>query len=377
MVEGTPRNVDRAVSRVRSHLPQLSPAMTKIADLILADPAALLELSITDAAARAGTSAATLTRFCHLLGYAGYVQFRVGAGLGPRSRRRRRRLRVVAHRHRPRVRPRRRARDMLRTLLSAQASALEATAALIDLDSWRASPARSGGARHLDIYGIAGSAEMASELRTASTASASTPTRGARCTGLASAAILPADAVAIGISNSGRTTETIEMLDAGQGLGCVHRRRSPAPRPRRSPGSPTPCIVNATPKRYLQPDDLSAKHAQLLVLDLHLPARRPAGLRRDRRRLTASRLAVSDHRQPVGTDRSTTRRTRMTDAASRYLAEVDAAPRTPRPRGRRGRFDAGVRPHRRVTARPAACCRRSAPATPRRSPWRSPAAPVG
>ena len=28
------------------------------------------------------------------------------------------------------------------------------------------------------------------------------------------------------------------------------------------------CIVNATPKRYLQPDDLSAKHAQLLVLDL-------------------------------------------------------------------------------------------------------------
>src|SRR3954467_7950400 len=84
MVEGTPRNTDRAVSRVRAQLPQLSPAMTKIADLILADPAALLELSITDAAARAGTSAAPLTRFPHHLRDARNGQFRgaLAADLG-------------------------------------------------------------------------------------------------------------------------------------------------------------------------------------------------------------------------------------------------------------------------------------------------------
>ena len=310
MVEGTPRNVDRAVSRVRSHLPHLSPAMTKIADLILADPAALLELSITDAAARAGTSAATLTRFCHQLGYAGYVQFRVAlaSDLGHddalddayESWRT-----DIGREFDPDDAP----EIMLRTLLSAQARALEATAALIDLDSLARTARTIWRCKHLDIYGIAGSAEMASELRNRLyRIGVNAHTWGEVHQGLASAAILPANSVAIGISNSGRTTETIEMLDAAKSSGAytvaiTSAATSPLARVADA------VIVNATPKRYLQPDDLSAKHAQLLVLDLIYLLVAQQDYAATASRLTSSRLAVSDHRQPVGTDRTTTRRT--------------------------------------------------------------------
>ena len=43
-----------------------------------ANPQAPLTLSIGDLAERAGTSAATVTRFCRMIGYSGYVELRVG-----------------------------------------------------------------------------------------------------------------------------------------------------------------------------------------------------------------------------------------------------------------------------------------------------------
>src|SRR3954449_10980708 len=66
-------------SRIRVALPQLPGGMAKVGTLLLADPALPLQLSITELAERAGTSPATVTRFCRALGYAGYPTLRVRA----------------------------------------------------------------------------------------------------------------------------------------------------------------------------------------------------------------------------------------------------------------------------------------------------------
>ena len=68
-----------ASSRIRAALPQLPGAMVKIGTLLLEDPSLPLRLSITELAARAGTSPPTVTRFCRAIGYAGYPALRVGA----------------------------------------------------------------------------------------------------------------------------------------------------------------------------------------------------------------------------------------------------------------------------------------------------------
>ena len=73
--------------RIQAKRPQMSAAMEKIAGLLLESPTAPLHLSITELAEQAGTSAATVTRFCRAIGYAGYVPLRRGRAARSPSRR--------------------------------------------------------------------------------------------------------------------------------------------------------------------------------------------------------------------------------------------------------------------------------------------------
>ena len=121
---------------------------------------------------------------------------------------------------------------------------------------------------HVDIYGVVGSAMLAEELqgrlyRIGVPAYAWSEVH----TGLTSAAIQDSDTVAIGISTTGRTEETIEMLaEAGRaGAFTVAITNNPtSPLAELADRS----IVTSIYEQFLQPDDLSAKHGQLLVLDL-------------------------------------------------------------------------------------------------------------
>src|SRR5690242_12368344 len=75
---------------VLTHRAQMPATMTRVAAVLEADPSAPLELSITGLAERAGTSPATVTRLCRLLGFSGYPALRVAAaqdvGRGDRDR---------------------------------------------------------------------------------------------------------------------------------------------------------------------------------------------------------------------------------------------------------------------------------------------------
>ena len=54
--------------RISLRRPAMPKAMAKIADVISAHPTAPVELTITELADQAGTSAATVTRFCRSIG---------------------------------------------------------------------------------------------------------------------------------------------------------------------------------------------------------------------------------------------------------------------------------------------------------------------
>jgi DNA-binding MurR/RpiR family transcriptional regulator len=151
---------------------------------------------------------------------------------------------------------------------------------------------------HVDIYGVVGSAMLAEELqgrlyRIGIPAYAWAEVHS----GLTSAAIQHSDTVAIGISTTGRTDETIEMLAEARRAGAFTVAIT------NDPTSPLAeiadrSLVTSIYEQFRQPDDLSAKHGQLLVLDLLYLLVAQENFDRSSAKLAASALAVSAHRRP-------------------------------------------------------------------------------
>src|SRR5687768_3688087 len=69
----TSEHAPGVASRIQALLPEMPAAIARVAEYILKNPQAPLTLSIGDLAEEAGTAAATVTRFCRMIGYAGYV----------------------------------------------------------------------------------------------------------------------------------------------------------------------------------------------------------------------------------------------------------------------------------------------------------------
>ncbi|MEV6490954.1 RpiR family transcriptional regulator, partial [Actinoplanes sp. NPDC051633] len=64
--------------RIRTLLPEFTGALQRVAEQVLADPAAASRATIVELAERSGTSPATVTRFCRALGFDGYADLRLG-----------------------------------------------------------------------------------------------------------------------------------------------------------------------------------------------------------------------------------------------------------------------------------------------------------
>src|SRR5690606_19405137 len=118
---------------------------SRIADLVSAEPTAAVELSITELAERAGSSPASVTRFCRSLGFDGYTQFRVAiaAELGRGSAEQTWRTDIGAE-----FAPDDSPEKILRTLLSAHVRGLETTAEGIDLEAVRRAAHAVTASRH-------------------------------------------------------------------------------------------------------------------------------------------------------------------------------------------------------------------------------------
>ena len=152
--------------------------------------------------------------------------------------------------------------------MAADTQAMHDTAALLDLAEVERAAAAIAAASRVDIYGASGSALVGGEMqfslhRIGVAAWAWTDVHN----GLASAALLRRGDVALGISHSGQTRETIEMLAEAGSHGATTVALTSFPR---SPLAEVADIVllTASQATTFRPDALSARHPQLVVLDL-------------------------------------------------------------------------------------------------------------
>ena len=276
-------------------LPDMPAAMTRVADYLLRNPQAPLTLSIGELADSAGTSPATVSRFCRLIGYSGYVALRVSIATDVgRSARSDPWITEIGRAFGPDDSP----EDLLRMLIGSHTRMLREATAAIDLTVMTEVSRRIALSSHVDIYGVGGSAMLAEELQgRLYRIGVKTYAWSEVHTGLTSAAIQDAGTVAIGISTTGRTEETIQMLAEAGRAGALTVAIS------NNPTSPLAeladlSIVTSIYEQFLQPDDLSAKHGQLLVLDLLYLLVAQEDFERSSAKLAASALAVSSHRRP-------------------------------------------------------------------------------
>jgi len=286
--------------RIESRLPRMSETMLKIASLLLETPDAPLQLSITQLAEAAGTSPATVTRFCRVLGYSGYAPFRVAVASDVgRSHSIQRWSEDIGRAFGPDDTP----TQVMSSLLAAHTRSLRSTAEFVDLARLQHIAARIATCAHVDLYGVGGSAVMADEMQARLyRIGISTHSWQEVHTGLTSAALQDEHSVAIGISNTGRTEETIQMLECAKSSGALTVAITSSPE---SPLAQVADenIVTLADERFLQPDDLSAKHSQLFVLDLLYLLVAQQNFGRTTTTLAASAQAVAPHRRAARTRR--------------------------------------------------------------------------
>ncbi|GAA1860175.1 MurR/RpiR family transcriptional regulator [Asanoa iriomotensis] len=255
---------DGVLLRVRAGLPEFTGALQRVAEQVLADPAAAARATIVELAERSGTSPATVTRFCRALGFDGYADLRLG---------------IAAETGRARsagwtfdigreIQPTDPLDRVLGQIMAADTRAMHDTAALLDLAEVQRAADAIAAASRVDIFGASGSALVGEEMqfslhRIGVAAWAWTDVHN----GLASAALLRPGDVALGVSHSGGTRETIEMLAEAGSRGATTVALTSFPR---SPLAELADIVllTAAQATTFRPDALSARHPQLVVLDL-------------------------------------------------------------------------------------------------------------
>ncbi|HTZ45901.1 MAG TPA: MurR/RpiR family transcriptional regulator [Jatrophihabitans sp.] len=206
---GTENGTDVLV-RIRGALPSLQPAARRVGAVILADPAAAAQLSISALASAADTSAATVMRFCRAVGFANDPQLRLGlAGAAAREDA------LVAQRPAATgdIDPADTLRQVVDKIAYNEARALEETAQHLNLDTLDHAVGRLVGARRIDIFGTGASGLVGLDLhqklhRIGLLAFVWTDPHSA----LTAAALLGSSDVALAISHSGSTTDTIEPL---------------------------------------------------------------------------------------------------------------------------------------------------------------------
>ncbi|MEB3369445.1 MurR/RpiR family transcriptional regulator [Saccharopolyspora mangrovi] len=282
---------------IRSLLPGLARAEQRVANIVLADPASISRRSITEVAEAAGTSETTVTRFCKAIGVGGYPDLRIA---------------LAADTARTSTRDRELGGDIgpddgIGEIISkvgyADAKAVEETAGQLDPTSLNALVDAVATARRIDVYGVGASAFVALDLqqklhRIGLVSFAWSDTHNA----LTSAAVLEPGDVAIGISHTGATTETVEALREAKRHGATtgaitNFARSPITEVTHH------VLTTAVRETTYRSGAMASRIGQLTVIDCLFIGVAQRHLEQTRTALEATRQAVSGHRLGSRPDR--------------------------------------------------------------------------
>ena len=278
--------------RLRGVLDDLQPSTRRVAELVLADPQRAADLTITELADASGTSQSTIVRLCREVGLAGYRQFRLAlvADLGRR-----------AGESRPAELPGDIAeRDDLATVVAkiafADARAVEDTGRALSVPALEAVVDAVVAAGRTDVYGVGASgivaADLQQKLHRIGRVAFSYPDAHLALT---SAALLRPGDVAIGISHTGTTIDTVDALAIARRSGATTVAITNAPR---SPISRQAdhVLLTAARETTFRSGATASRLAQLTVVDCVFVGVAQRTFTASQRALEATRDAVRDRR---------------------------------------------------------------------------------
>ncbi|MBA3310903.1 MAG: MurR/RpiR family transcriptional regulator [Nocardioidaceae bacterium] len=196
--------------RLRALLPSLAPAEQRVARRVLEAPGAVAAATISRLAADCDTSETTVVRFCRAVGFTGYPALRLtlATELGRAER-----AGGLARSVSSDIGPGDDLDQVVEKIAFADARAVEETAQQLDIDALHQVVDALVAARRIDIYGVGANAFVGLDFqqklhRIGRVAFA----WGDPHVALTSAALLGPDDVAVGISHSGATQDTIDAL---------------------------------------------------------------------------------------------------------------------------------------------------------------------
>lgn len=281
------------LQRLRELRPAMGGALVRIADFLLAEPAGAARLTITDLADRTGTSAGTVTRFCHTVGLSGFAALKVAlaeqVGRSGTSR-----WRTDIGRQ---IDPADELDQVLKVIVAANTQALLATADQLDLPAVDQVAQAITEARAIHLFGVGTSAITADELRIR------LQRIGFACwlwpevhSALISVALADERDLVIGISHSGQITETISVLRTAAARGA---RTAAITNDRTSTlATEAELVLTTAQTGAAAADALADRHAQLLVLDVLYTRVAQLNHARTLTALEATAAAIDPHRLP-------------------------------------------------------------------------------
>jgi DNA-binding MurR/RpiR family transcriptional regulator len=196
------------MAHIRALEPNLAPAERRVAAEVVRDPGAAAAKTISDLAAQCRTSGATVLRFCRAVGFDGYRELRLALAAAAQAANADGERAVGSD-----IGPRDSLSEVVKKITYADARAVEETGAQLQPTSLGAVVDAVVKARRVDIYGVGASAFVAMDLqqklyRIGYMVYAWPDPHSA----VTSAALLGPQDVAIGISHTGTTEDTIASL---------------------------------------------------------------------------------------------------------------------------------------------------------------------
>jgi DNA-binding MurR/RpiR family transcriptional regulator len=249
---------------IRTELPRLAGSLRKVGELILEDPAAVTHCSAAELGRRTGTSQATVTRFCRAIGLDSYqhllIELAQERGRGEVSE-------WGSAEIGPDISPDDSLERVVQVVGSADLRAIQQTIERIDLDALERAAQALARARRIDVYGVGGSGAVAQETETRLFRIGCQVRGWTEVHGAATSAALltPAD-VAIGISHSGATRETLEPFEMAKERGATTIAITTDPR---SPLAKAADIrlVSATSETSFRTGSIGGRHSVLMIVD--------------------------------------------------------------------------------------------------------------
>ncbi|MGI8468623.1 MAG: MurR/RpiR family transcriptional regulator [Pyrinomonadaceae bacterium] len=245
--------------RIKSAMESFKPAERAVAKYALENPEQVMQMSISEASQNIGVGESTIIRFCRVLGYKGYQDFKLRIAQD---------LVEPVHYIHENVNFDDSPKDLAKKVFQTNLKAVEDTMKVLDPEVVEVAAKILAESRRVDIYGVGYSSFTAQDakLKFARLGLTVDAFGDAHLQAMAAVSLKKGD-VAIGISHSGSTKDVVDALTAAHKAGATTiamTNFSPSPITRAA----DIVLLTAAPESAFGGEVLTSRIAQLCVVDV-------------------------------------------------------------------------------------------------------------